>query len=220
MWPSESASSRRPRRHPAAVVGDLELDSVAVALAQNHGHLLGLGVAGRVGEQLTRDREQQRVGDVERLRVDVELDVEASLACRLARHGAESGLEAALFERHRVQRHHRLAQAGDRALDDLVGALDLHAARRRLHQLLVGGEKVLKRVVVDQLSDSPPRRVLGIEHLGDELAACVELLAQRRVLGSKRVLGRAVGGQGPYSSIPRRIASATAAARSETPSFS
>ena len=120
--------------------------------------------------------------------IDVELDVEATLARRLTRDSAERRLEAALLERHRVQGHHRLAQAPDRALDDLMGALHLDAPGRGLHQLLVGGEQVLERVVVDQLGDPPARRVLGVEDLGDELAAGLELLAKRNDLGPQRVL--------------------------------
>ena len=113
----------------------------------------------------------------------------------------------------------------DRRLDHLVGALDLGTARRRLDQLLVGGEQGLQRVVVDQLGDPPPALVLGLHHLRDELAVDGELAAQLGELGSQPlVLGAKLGDARPverhYSSRPRRIASATAAARSETPSFS
>ncbi len=120
-----------------------------------------------------------------------------------------------------MQGHHRLAQAADRRLDDLVRALHLGAAGRRLDQLLVGGEQDLQRVVVDQLGDPAPALVLGVDHLGDEPAADVELLAQVCELGAQGlVLGGEVPEAATTSSIPRRIASATAAARSETPSFS
>ncbi len=172
-----------------------------------------------VGEQLSRDREQQLVLALERAGVDIHRDLEPALAGRLAGDGAERLLEAALLEGHRVQRQHRLAQARDRRLDDLVRALDLGPPGGRLDQLLVGGEQDLQGVVVDQLRDSPPAVVLGLHDLVDELAARVELLAQVLDLCLQAlVLGRELALH--YSSIPRRIASATAAARSETPSFS
>ena len=99
-------------------------------------------MAGGVGEQLAGDREHELVVQVDRLRVELDLDLEAALALGLAGDRAERLLEPALLERHRVQRQQRLAQALDRRRDDLVGALDLHPARRRLDQLLVGGEQV------------------------------------------------------------------------------
>ena len=68
---------------------------------------------------------------------------------------------------------------------------------------------------MDQLGDPAPRRVLGLHHLADQLPAFAELILE---LGDPRAqLGDLVA---HYSSRPRRIASATAAARSETPSFS
>ena len=115
-----------------------------------------------------------------------------------------------------MQRHHRLAQARDRALDHLVGALHLLAPRRGLHQLLVGGEQALQRVVVDQLGDPPAAVVLGLEHLGEQLSRGRQLVAKARVLLAQLLASR----RRHYSSMPRRIPSATAAARSETPSFS
>ena len=236
MWPSASASSAPPRRDPAAVVGDLELecdDRCGGARPRPR----RVGVAGGVGEQFPGDREQQLVLELERVGIDVDRDLEPALARRLAGDRAERLLEAALLERHRVQRHHRLAQPRDRRLDDLVGALDLGAARGGLDQLLVGGEQGLQRVVVDQLGDPPPALILGLHHLGDELAAgrrapraAPPARSRRRsfsassssTLGSQAPQRRRGSASlaPPHSSSPRRIASATAAARSETPSFS
>ena len=123
-----------------------------------------------------------------------------------------------------MQREHRLPQARDRRLDHLVRALHLGPPRRGLDQVLVRGEQGLQRIVVDQLGDPPPALILGGHHLVDELAARVELLAQVDDLGLQPlVLGPGLAALGPvrhYSSMPRRMASATAAARSETPSFS
>ncbi len=109
----------------------------------------------------------------------------SALAPSLAGDRADRLLEAAALERHRVQGHHRLAQAPDRRLDDLVRALHLGAPRGRLDQLLIGGEQRLQRVVVDQLRDPPPALVLGVHHLGDQLASRVELLAQLGQLGAQ-----------------------------------
>jgi hypothetical protein len=181
-------------------------------------------VAHRVGDQLPRDGQQQLVLVADRLGVDVDLHLKTALALRLARDGAERQLEAALLQRHRVQRDQRLAQPLDRGRDHLVRARHLSAPGRGLVKLLVGGQQRLQRVVVDQLGDPPPRGVLGLHHLGDELAARGELSPQAlELLGvgavGARPLPRALRRR-HYSSRPRRIASATAAARSETPSFS
>ena len=223
MWPSASASAGRSAGDPAAVVGDLELEpSPRGGSRPRPRSRPSAGPRCRAARGQTASSEL--VLAAERLGVEVDLDLEPALARRLARDRAERLLEAALLEGHRVQRHHRLAQARDRRLDHLVRALHLSPPGRGLDQLLVGGEQGLQRVVVDQLGDPPPALILGVHHLGDELAARVELLAQvgdlgpqPLVLGPGRPARRAVR---HYSSIPRRIASATAAARSETPSFS
>ena len=147
-------------------------------------------MAGGVGEQLAGDREQQLVVEVERRAVDLDLGLEAALAAGLARDRAERLLEPALLERHRMKRLDGLAQALDRRLDHLVRALHLRAPRRRLDQLLVGGEQRLQRIVVDQLRDPPPPLVLGLHHLGDELAVDAELGAQLgQLIAQALVLG-------------------------------
>ena len=151
-------------------------------------------------------------------RVDLDLDLEAALAGRLAGDGAERLSKPPCSRVTGCKRHHRLAQARDRPLDDLVGALHLDAPGRRLHQLLVGGEQGLERVVVDQLGDPPPapgprRRAPG-RRAGGRCRA--PRAAPRPRPAARRQRPRLIA----HSSMPRRIASATAAARSETPSFS
>ena len=224
MWPCASALSRRP--------GSIPRPSSATSSST------------RVADRAQRDRRpgsrpECRAAlvsssratastssscEVERVRVELDLDLEAALALGLARDRAERLLEPALLEGHRVQRQHRLAQALDRRRDHLVGALHLRPAGRRLDQLLVGGEQRLQRVVVDQLGDPPPALVLGLHHVGDQLAAGVELglaaARPRRAGARSRRAASAPPAGAHYSSRPRRIASATAAARSETPSFS
>ena len=177
------------RLHPVPVVGHLQLERVARA-RQLDRHPARVGVAGGVGEQLAGDREQHLVVEVERRAVDLDLGLEAALAAGLARDRAERLLEPALLERHRMKRFDGLAQALDRRLDHLVRALHLRAPRRRLDQLLVGREQRLQRIVVDQLRDPPPPLVLGLHHLGDELAVDAELGAQLgQLIAQALVLG-------------------------------
>ena len=204
MWPSASASSRRPGAIPRAVVDDLELDASpsrrrrATETRSAPEWRAALVSSSRATESSSSSSCAQRLG------VELDRDLEAALPPGLAGDRAERLLEAALLERHRVQGHHRLAQAADRRLDDLVRALHLGAARRRLDQLLVGGQQGLQRVVVDQLGDPPPALVLGVHHLGDELAAGVELLAQVGELGAQGlVLGREVLDARPLSRASR-----------------
>ena len=72
---------------------------------------------------------------------------------------------------------------------------------------------------MDQLGDPLPGAILGVHHLRDELPAVRQLGLCRRELRSQlRDLGPELGLA--HSSKPRRMPSATAAARSETPSFS
>ena len=132
-----------------------------------------------------------------------------------------------------MKRHRRLTQPFDRPFDNLVRAHHLRSAGRRLDQLLVGGEERLQRVVVDQLRDPPPPVILRLHDLRDQPARLVQLGFELRNARSKlrdlrinadRMLRFASASAGSvrdhYSRSPRRIASATAAARSDTPSFS
>ena len=118
-----------------------------------------------------------------------------------------------------MQGQERLSQVGDRLAHDLLCPGHARAPGRGLDQLLVRREQALQRVVVDQLGDPAPRAVFRVHHLGDELPAARQLrlgrrepLPQLRDLSAEVVLA--------HSRSPRRIPSATAAARSDTPSFS
>ena len=118
-----------------------------------------------------------------------------------------------------MERHHRLAELRDRAADDLVRPRHLLAAWRSLDQVLIGGKEALKSVVVDQLGDAKARTVLGLHHLRDELLAVFELGLRfgepaPQVLDLRAEIGVR------HSRRPRLMPSATAAARSDTPSFS
>ena len=68
-----------------------------------------------------------------------------------------------------MQRQQRLAQVRDRVAHHLLRPRDPGAAGRGLDQLLVRRQEALQGVVVDQLRDAPPRPVLGVHHLRDEL---------------------------------------------------
>ena len=129
MWPSASASSRRPASIPRAVVDDLELERVADA-AQGDRDPLGARVAGGVGEQLAGDREQQLVVEVRAPRARARSRSRSRPGGPAWRATAPSACsKPALLEGHRVQGHHRLAQARDRRRDDLVRALHLGPPR-------------------------------------------------------------------------------------------
>ena len=95
----------------------------------------------------------------------------------------------------------------------------LLAAGRSLDQVLVRGQEALKRVVVDQLGDAKARAILGLHHLRHELLAVLKLglrlgEAPPQVLDLRAEIGVR------HSRRPRLMPSATAAARSDTPSFS
>ena len=179
MWPSASASSRRPGSIPQPSSATSS-SSASPSAPRCDRDPVGPGVAGGVGEQLAGDREHSSSSRSSALGSISSSTSKPPWRAAWRATAPSACSKPALLERHRVQRHHRLAQARDRRLDDLVRALDLGAPRRGLDQLLVGGEQGLQRVVVDQLRDPPPALVLGLHHLGDELAAGLELLAQLR----------------------------------------
>ena len=153
-----------------------------------------------------------------------------ALVLGLRADGLERRLEAAPLEDHRVQRGHRVAHAVDRVAHDLVGARHLSAPGRRLDQVLMGGQQALEGLVVKRLGDTGPLALLGPQDLGDQrrpLAAQLLDLAASSVASTSAAEDAASSSSCPsgpehsdHSSRPRRIASATAAARSETPSFS
>ena len=173
-----------------------------------------------VREELPRESQDELVIPPKHAFLDLNVDGQpVALTFGLPCNRPERRLEAALLERDRVEGDHGLAELSDRRADDVVGSHDLLAARRRLHQVLVRSEQALQSIVVDQLGDSPPRAILGFHHLRDELlpfsssaSACGELAPQ--LIDLRTEIGVA------HSSRPRLMPSATAAARSDTPSFS
>ena len=175
---------------------------------------------GDVREELARDRKDELVVPPNRRRIQIDVHGEAgALALGLPRDGTERLLEAALLKRHRMERHHRFAELSDGPADDLMRPGHLLAAGRCLDQVLVRGQQALKSVVVDQLGDAKARAILGFHHLRDELLAVLKLSLRLGEAAPQLLDLRAEIGV-RHSRRPRLMPSATAAARSDTPSFS
>ena len=127
-----------------------------------------------------------------------------------------------------MQAPHRLAQIDDRRRDDLVRPRHLaDPARRRLHQLLVRGQQALEGLVVEELGRGAAGRLLGLEHrahkrLEVRLASARARQRIPRYAQSAARMATATASATTTTLLdsPRRMPSATAAARSETPSFS
>src|SRR3712207_4308873 len=123
---------------------------------------------------------------------------------------------------------HALAQLPERTLYLLLDAVERFSVPvTGGRDVEAGGQQVLDRFVVQGLGDPPPLALLGLDRLGHQAAA----------LGGERADAPLAGGQQPHEDrarerdqcrslwavelhqrrSPRRMPSATAAARSETP---
>ena len=187
MWPSASASRSRPGGTPPPSSATSRTTPSGHA-AQRQLHARRARVAGRVGEQLARDREQQLVAPADGGRIDLDLDLEAAGGRLLRRDGAQRGVEPAVGEHGGVEGDHHRAQARDDVAQHRARRLGAGRVAER-PQVVAGGQDVLQRAVVQALGHRPPRPLLGVERLRHQAPA------RGRQLGD--LLGRARGVRRP-----------------------